>query len=98
MDLITTTDRLAEACTRLAHHPYITVDTDYDNRQTSLSFKHRGNVLWQIGKQNDAANTFFMHDIARMRDFLRVNSSGEMSMTTLTAPTPAGAPRRSRAR
>jgi len=29
MDLITTTDELAEACARMARHPYVTVDTEF---------------------------------------------------------------------
>src|SRR5215510_14807476 len=29
MDLITTTDQLAAACTRMARHPYVTVDTEF---------------------------------------------------------------------
>jgi ribonuclease D len=34
MDLITTTDRLAEACARLAKHPYVTVDTEFLREST----------------------------------------------------------------
>src|SRR5438067_1334706 len=34
MDLITTTDRLAEACARLARHRYITVDTEFLREST----------------------------------------------------------------
>jgi len=34
MDLITTTDHLAEACARLSRHPYITVDTEFLREST----------------------------------------------------------------
>ena len=29
MDLITTTEELAEVCARMARHPYVTVDTEF---------------------------------------------------------------------
>src|SRR3712207_711076 len=34
MDLITTTGALAEACTRLAAHPFVTVDTEFMRETT----------------------------------------------------------------
>src|SRR5215471_7452557 len=34
MDVITTTQELAEACTRLAQHPYVTVDTEFLREST----------------------------------------------------------------
>jgi ribonuclease D len=34
MNLITTTHALAEACTRLAHHPFITIDTEFLREST----------------------------------------------------------------
>jgi ribonuclease D len=37
MDLITTTEELAAACRRLAHHPYVTVDTEFLRETTYYS-------------------------------------------------------------
>lgn len=34
MDLITTTEKLAAACKRLAHHPFVTVDTEFLREST----------------------------------------------------------------
>src|SRR5215472_18319759 len=34
MDVITTTEELAEACTRLSRHPYVTVDTEFLREST----------------------------------------------------------------
>jgi ribonuclease D len=34
MNLITTTHALAEACTRLAHHPFVTIDTEFLREST----------------------------------------------------------------
>src|SRR5215475_1814710 len=34
MDVITTTQELAQACTRLAQHPYVTVDTEFLREST----------------------------------------------------------------
>lgn len=37
MDLISTTDELAAACARLAHHPFVTVDTEFLRETTYYS-------------------------------------------------------------
>ncbi|MCW5685091.1 MAG: ribonuclease D [Pseudolabrys sp.] len=34
MDLITTSDELADVCARMAHHPYVTVDTEFLREST----------------------------------------------------------------
>ena len=48
------------------------IDNQAGGQQSAIMFNNAGAPKWQIGKQAD--NSFFMYDVASVRDFLQVKS------------------------